>query len=41
MLESINPSTGKLLKQYKSHTDNQVLSAIKDVSEEYLNWKET
>ena len=41
MLESINPSTGQLLKQYKEHTDNQVLSAINDVSEEYLNWKET
>ncbi len=39
MINSINPATGKLIKEYQPYSNAAVLSIIKDVSDEYSNWK--
>ena len=39
MIKSINPSTGELIKEYQTYSDDDVLSIIKKVSSEYINWK--
>ena len=41
MIKSINPSNGKLIKEYESYSDNDVLSIINQVSTGYINWKDT
>ena len=41
MIHSINPSTGKLIKEYQSYSDDDVLSIINQVSKEYTKWKDT
>ena len=39
MINSINPATGKLIKEYQPYSNTAVLSIITDVSDEYSNWK--
>ena len=39
MIHSINPSTGKLIKEYHPHTNEDILSIIDKVSTEYTKWK--
>ena len=39
MIHSVNPSTGKLIKEYHPHTNEDVLSIIDKVSTEYTKWK--
>ena len=41
MIQSINPSNGKLIKEYQSYSNEKVLSVIEQVSDEYSTWKET
>ena len=40
-MQSINPSTGKLLEKYNEHNNDEILSIIKDVSKSYSEWKKT
>ena len=41
MIHSINPSTGKLIKEYTPYSDTQVLSIIGQVSNQYTSWRST
>ena len=40
MINSINPSTGKLIQEYNIYSDKEILSIIDKVSDEYNTWKE-
>ena len=40
MINSINPSTGKLIQEYNIYSDKEILSIIDKVSDEYNIWKE-
>ena len=40
MINSINPSTGKLIQVYDIYSDKKVLSIIDKVSDEFNAWKE-
>ena len=40
MIKSINPSTGNLIKEYNTYSNEEILSIIDEVSEEYHIWKD-
>jgi len=39
MIKSINPTTNKIIKEYKEYSSSTIESIINEVSEEYLIWK--
>ena len=41
MIQSINPSTEQLIKEYTAYSNTQVLSIIEQVADEYTSWKST
>ena len=41
MIQSINPSTEQLIKEYKPYSDKQVLSILEEVANEYTLWRFT
>ena len=41
MIHSINPSTGKLIKEYNPYSNGEVLSIIDEVSNQYVSWRST
>ena len=41
MIQSINPSTEQLIKEYTPYSDMQVLSIIEEVANEYTLWRST
>lgn len=40
-IETINPSTGKLVEKFTPHSDDQVQKIINEVYDEFLEWEKT
>ena len=38
-MKAINPATNELIKEYKEHTENEVLKIVEASHNEFLKWR--